>query len=108
MAHILLSQGSTMSRLQSVFALSAAFALAGSACASEPSSPSQPGEMAESELQRDRAPNVSTTDAEALVAGTTAFAVDAYRALHADNEGENLTWSSSFPTRGSSRPSTAA
>lgn len=43
-----------------------------------------------SELKRDLVPDVSAADADALVAGNTAFAVDAYRDLQAGNEGKNL------------------
>tara|TARA_R110002096_G_scaffold435826_2_gene663664 strand:+ start:211541 stop:212743 length:1203 start_codon:yes stop_codon:yes gene_type:complete len=49
-----------------------------------------PGEVAKSELARNLTPDVSNEDAQALVAGNTAFAVDAYRELQAGNEGENL------------------
>lgn len=77
-----------MRRLASLFALASTIAL--TACASDSSPPQMPGETAKSELKRDLAPDVSEADGDALVAGNTAFAVDAYRELQAGNEGENI------------------
>ncbi len=80
-----------MRRLASLLALSSIIALA--ACASDDAdrTPSDmPGEVAKSELARNLTPDVSNENAQALVAGNTAFAVDAYRELQAGNEGENL------------------
>ncbi len=80
----------TMSRVPSILAVSAALALAASACSSDSSTPQMPGEVAQSDLQRNLEPDVSTGDAESLVAGNTEFAVDVYLALHEGNEGVNL------------------
>ncbi len=78
----------TMRRLASLLALSSTIALA--ACGSDSSPPQMPGEIAQSELKRNLEPDVSQADGDALVAGNTAFAVDVYRELQNDNEGENL------------------
>lgn len=50
------------------------------ACSSDSEIP-PPGELAASELSRELAPDVSTEQARALVAGNTEFALDAYREL---------------------------
>ena len=56
-------------------------ALSAPACDSGTNAPPPPGERAASELARDRTPNVAPGDADALVIGNTAFAVDAYHEI---------------------------
>lgn len=66
-------------------------ALVVAACTGEAGELPPPGELVSSQLQRNLSPEVSAADAEALVTGSTAFAVDAYRQL--SQEGGNIFYS---------------
>lgn len=61
--------------------VSLAMGLMTGACEDEPTEPELPGELVRSDLERNLSPNIPPGNLEELVAGNTAFAVDAYQQL---------------------------
>lgn len=77
-----------MRHLTSLLTLGTTIALA--ACSADSPPPQRPGELVQSQLKRDLNPDVAEADGAAFVASNNSFAVDVYRGLQKESEGQNV------------------